>query len=971
MPFRLRLLLSAVVVITRLATFANAADGVHPDDRAPEDFLRRAEALRQENAQASAAEIRGLYRQAIHQAEVTRDGCAARRGWVGLSGFEHDAGNAQGQKQAAQAALEQSCHDDLSQQALAQRLLGSAYINQGDFATGAQATERAVTLFRASGAERDEGVALRNLGLAYAEMGEIDRALTTIQSALNIAQRTDNEPLLAFLRNDVAFIHNARGEFAVAIEGYRQSLDALRTHPNPTAEAVAWINLGFAYGQLAEPEEAQESYEQGAAVATRINCWSCLAEIEVDRADELVEVRELPRAEAAYQRALQISKQHQLTRQLAEAERGLGRCALEAGKWSEAQSLLRSALRDLRGTGGRVNESVVHTLLGDLDDRLDHRAAAQQEYARALSLAREAANQAWQAAALGSLARLALQSGQPHLARHDIEKAIALIESERSRINSPDLRTSYFGTQRSYYGLYVDILMRLDRLRPADGYAAKALTVAETARARELQDQLAGRAISVDARMDPALLAAEHAASDRLHALAYQLTRLPSGGKAERQSLQRQIDEATRTLDEARGRIRAANPRYAELTHPRAVSVGEIQHQLLDSDVSLLEFWLGEPQSYLWVVSTDSVHAFILPGRARIEGSVAGLRDRLLAPARISASISIEQRVAAEAVSLSEAHQSAVALAAQILPAAARPWLRRVRAVVADGVLQQVPFALLDPTLEAGGGTSSPYVSLPSIGALRSLRTLPHPTVSRTALAVIADPVFQADDDRLGAHGRVQSSAMGQPSQSLLLRAASEVAISGFVRLPYSREEAQTVSSFADPRTSWIALDFAANREAVLAAPWPSYSIVHFATHALLNARHPELSGIVLSLYGPGGQATDGFLRVNDIYNLRVPAELVVLSVCDSAVGKDVGAEGSANLARAFFYAGAHRVLASLWPVDDRASVAFMRELYRGMLGLGMAPTDALMRAQYEMQQNPRWRAPYYWAPYVLQGEWR
>lgn len=258
---------------------------------------------------------------------------------------------------------------------------------------------------------------------------------------------------------------------------------------------------------------------------------------------------------------------------------------------------------------------------------------------------------------------------------------------------------------------------------------------------------------------------------------------------------------------------------------------------------------------------------------------------------------------------------------------------------------------------------------------------LPRTRAAPNALAVIADPVFRADDDRL-RRSRERSKGPASASQEAsditlnsaqptVLRAASEAGVGELARLSHSREEARMIAALADPRASWLALDFAANRQAALGANWSSYSIVHFATHSLINARNPELSGIVLSLYDAHGNAEDGFLRMSDIYNMHVPADLVVLSVCDSAVGKDVGSEGPANLARAFFYAGARRVIATLWPVDDRASVAFMRELYNGILGHGLAPQDALTRAQRELQQNPRWRAPHYWAPFVLEGDWQ
>jgi CHAT domain-containing protein len=959
---------------------ARSAPGAVDDRAMAAALMTRADKLRQEGSKSSTAEVRALYGKSISLWRSAHDGCGARRAWVALSGFEHDLVNAEAQKRAAEAALKEMCLEDVQQQALAERLLGSAFINQGDFAAGIGPTERAVELFRQTGDEREESGALRNLGLAYAESGDVDKGLATTHLALELAQRNQDSRLLALLRTDIALSHNARGEFALAIEAYRQALNDSRAHPNPTADAVAWINLGLAYGQLGDSAQALAAYDEGAAIAGRIECWSCLAEIEVDRADDLVDAGDFARAEEAYGRALDLSNQHQLVRQHAEAQRGLARCALERGQWSQARSRLESARRELARTHGRLNESVVYTLLGNLEERTGHPTAARQDYTRALSLARASANEAWQAAAYASLARLAQQSDVLDVAKHNIEQAIALIESERSHIDAPDLRTSYFGTKRSYYGLYIDILMQLARERANESYAAQALTVAERARARALQDQLAQRAITVDARIDPKLLAEERETTDHLHAWAYQLAQLSPGEQPKRQELQARIDAASRQLDEVRGHIRAANPRYAELTHPSSVRPEAIQHELLDDKVSVLEFWLGERQSYLWVVTQDALSAFTLPARSIIEPAARDLRDQLLAGTQIPSSVSIEQRAAKDAALLKDLSLRADVLRAAILPSAARPLLRRVVAVVPDGILQLVPFAFLCSAGEANASAASTYVNLPSISTLRSLRMLPRSRAAPGALAVIADPVFRADDDRLRLSaerttGNTNAShdaldVAGGRAEPMVLRAVSEAGVADLARLPHSREEAQAIAALADPRASWIALDFAASRSAALAASWPSYSIVHFATHSLINARHPELSGIVLSLYDVHGKSEDGFLRMSDIYNMRVPADLVVLSVCDSAVGKDVGSEGPANLARAFFYAGARRVIASLWPVDDRASVAFMRELYSGMLRLGLAPQDALTRAQRELQQNPRWRAPYYWAPFVLEGDW-
>jgi CHAT domain-containing protein/predicted negative regulator of RcsB-dependent stress response len=962
--------IAALSAITLSQSFGTlAAVGPTPRERATAAF-EHAEALRQRGDKQATPKARALYERAISLWKSAGDSCSARRGWVALAGLEHDVTNWEAQRRAAESALAEPCSGELQPRAQAERLLGSAYINQGDFASGARATEIAVELFRQAGDTRAESGALRNLGLAYAESGELGKAMTATRTALDIAERTaDDDQLLALLRNDVAFVHVAKGEFAVAVEAYRQSLAALSEKPYPMAEAVAWINLGLAYSQLGDRDQASSAYEHAEGAAERADCGSCLAEIAVDRGDDLIADGELAKAQASYRQALQIAEAHQLVRQHAEALRGLGRCAMEMQQWSQARSLLESARDDLHRTHGRVNESVVYALLGDLDSKVGRIAAARRNYDAALRVARDASNRTWQAMAQGSLARLLLQSGDLPAARRNIERAIDSIESELTRLDSPGLRTAYLGTQRSYYALYIDILMQLAAEHPGGPEATAALLIAERARARELQDQLAQRSFRLNSEVSPELLTREAAATDRLHALAFQLSQLSATDEVRRRDLASHIDEASRSLDDARARIRAANPRYAELTHPTKLSANEIQQQLLDGDVTVLEYWMGEKHSYLWVVTRDFIRAFALPPAQAIEAEVTALRRQILAPTQLSNSVSIEQRVANEALSTAQARASALSVANMTLPTEARRLLRKTVAVVPDGALQTLPLSLLDDPVAplATGNTAVRFVSLPSIGTLRGLRALPRTPSTTNTVAVIADPIFRLDDDRL----RGATTAPAPRTDSVVYRAASEVGITDLPRLPHTREEAKAIESFANPRSSWIALDFAANRRDALKMTWTQYSVVHFATHALLNSRHPELSGIVLSLYNEDGRPQDGFLRANDIYNLRMPAELVVLSVCDSAVGKDMGAEGPANLARAFFYAGAHRVIASLWPVDDRASVAFMREFYSALFAHGMPAQDALVAAQVALQQNPRWQAPHYWAPYVLLGDWR
>jgi CHAT domain-containing protein len=247
-------------------------------------------------------------------------------------------------------------------------------------------------------------------------------------------------------------------------------------------------------------------------------------------------------------------------------------------------------------------------------------------------------------------------------------------------------------------------------------------------------------------------------------------------------------------------------------------------------------------------------------------------------------------------------------------------------------------------------------------------------------VAVLADPVLQADDARVKQAGSGEKiETIGTPASSVagsaetddLIRSAGESGAPSLGRLPFTRQEAEAILASARDGKNLKALDFNASRATATSPELAEYRIVHFATHGLINSRRPQLSGIVLSLVNEQGRPQDGFLRDHDIYNLRLGAELVVLSACQTALGKQVRGEGLIGLVRGFMYAGAPRVAASLWNVKDEATAELMKRFYEKMLKEGMTPAAALRAAQVSMWNDKRWEAPYYWAGFVLQGEWK
>jgi CHAT domain-containing protein len=256
----------------------------------------------------------------------------------------------------------------------------------------------------------------------------------------------------------------------------------------------------------------------------------------------------------------------------------------------------------------------------------------------------------------------------------------------------------------------------------------------------------------------------------------------------------------------------------------------------------------------------------------------------------------------------------------------------------------------------------------------------------KNSVAVLADPVFAIDDPRVGSNARrIDAGSAGFQAAAdadrtdvtyvaRALRSAGALGDTGvprLSRLPFSREEARAIGALAPAAQRLEATGFDASRATATSGVLGAYRFVHFATHGLLNGEHPELSGLVLSLVDRQGNTQDGFLRLNDIYNLRLPAEVVVLSACQTALGREIRGEGLVGLTRGFMYAGARRVVASLWQVDDLATAELMRLFYRGMLKDGLRPAAALRAAQRELARQPQWGSPYFWSAFVIQGEWR
>jgi CHAT domain-containing protein len=638
------------------------------------------------------------------------------------------------------------------------------------------------------------------------------------------------------------------------------------------------------------------------------------------------------------------------------------------------------SLQQSRKAGHKVQEAKTLNSMGVVYFYLGNKSIALDYFKQSLPVSQEVDTEA-EAKALYHIAFVKRDLGNLTEGLSDIEAAVKLIEQIRSDINSERGRTLFLSSKQDYYKLYIDLLMQLHKKNPNDGYDAKALTVSERSRARSLLDLLTEANANIRQGVDPELLKKELTLQQELNELEQSRVKLLSGQYTNKQltELKQQIKYLLRQLDLVKVQLRVNSPRYANLKYPEPLTLQEIQQQVLDDNTLLLEYSLGEERSYLWAVSKTGITSYSLPPRADIEAVAKEFYKQLNSPQEGSPEVGMK-------------------LSQMLLAPVANQLGQKRLLIVSDGALQSIPFAALPipettspptpllggegsltpPSLQgkgAGGLGFTPLlvqheiVSLPSASTLAVLRNeLKGRSPAAKTVAVIADPVFSTKDDRFLSSQPQQSNTTTLPSE--VKRSATDIGVI-LDRLKYSRTEAETILSLVPATERSSALDFAASRATATSPDLAQYRMVHFATHGLLNNVHPELSGVVLSLVDEKGADTDGFLRLHDIFNLNLPAELVVLSACETGLGKDVQGEGLVGLTRGFMYAGAKRVAVSLWSVNDVATAELMKRFYQQMLEKGVNPVAALRAAQLEMLKSEQWKAPYYWAAFVVQGEWR
>ncbi len=724
----------------------------------------------------------------------------------------------------------------------------------------------------------------------------------------------------------------------------------MRTYPHRHLGGI-----GDVYYRLGDLETAEQTYVEALKLSTEAKDERHQASTLKRLGDVYTERGRFSEALSTYQQALtEGEKQTDLTNQLG-ALNSLSAIHRQLGNKPQALANVQQALKILEGKTEPLWQGESWNNLGNL--HLHFRESSEAVAAFQKTLAIDQATMppriVWEANS--GLANAYAQLGQRDKAREHYLLAIDKMESARANLGGEVEKAGFFQDKIAVYKRLIALLVTSPTKEARSADAAVAFNIVERARARAFLDLLAEAKVDVTDSTTPDLLKRQQELQQRISQLTAQLIkeRSPEVAKQNKpkiEELERSLGKADAELADWLRELRRRNPRYAALQYPDPITLAQTQ-RMLDDETLLLSYSLAEAESFLFAVSRNDFQVKRLPAEKTLEANVQELLAAIT-----------DKNNPAPAVY----RRHAANLSQQLLQPVSRMLAGKKKLIiVADGALHRLPFEVLfEPGVRQRGDLRQwPFLIrnfaisyTPSASVLAQLQNESHGTAPKSFIA-FGDPTY-----RPGAEGVLAST----------LRATNASGRLNFQPLPYSHTEVDGIAQlFAENDREVYFRDDASEENVKVPDRLSSYRLVHFSTHGYVNEVRPRFSGLVLSLppshsASRNPQSDDGLLAAYEIFNLKLKADLVVLSACETGLGKEVKGEGLMSLTRAFMYAGAPSVVVSLWNVNDESAADLMIRFYRH-LQAGKTKSEALRQAQLETIRDNGF--PFFWAPFVLVGK--
>ena len=825
-----------------------------------------------------------------------------------------------------------------------------------------QTAQEALALFQSINDQKGIGDAYLALGRYYFALNRMNEALQNFELSLQISRQRQDPVNAARALIQLGYIEGRKGDWLNGFSYLMQAQNLINEEQNAAQMGRIAAGLGYFFDESGLPENGLTQYQRAKEYYRQAQDERSYNRQTMFVGYTYFQLERYPEALVQLQAALanfESSSDPRSEFDIAECHEYIGQVYLAEEQYNLALQHLLPIPAFFESKRNYGDAAQVKGLIGEVYQRQGKIGLARANYQAALKNLREATDSVKRASVAFALGRLELNQANYDDAEKYLKESIQNAEDIRGDLSNRMLATAFSASVHDRYETYIECLMHRHQQQPGKGLELQAFQASELARARSLAEMLRDRQTRIVTGVSPLLAEQENRLRNKIHSKVEDIISLLATDykKEELDKSEKALTVLHEEHQKLTQQLQRQNPHYNQIKETANLSIPQVQELIVeDNETMLLEYFLGKNASYVWAITRNEVREYDLPKADTIADKAGVVYDLL----KKKPDDNTQKR-------LSEAGGD---LAKMILtPLANQSNIKKV-IVVADGALNYIPFQLLPAASGEPLVASYEIVNAPSASVLGQLRLENQQRVGNTkVLAAFGDPVFRSNYPQFknSAASNVVASAAKERGLEVDADSLNPDKIQPLV---YSKEELNYLNEIAG-NGALIARGFDASRALLERTDFSRYAILHFATHGLFDPKDRKKLGFYLSMVDEAGKDEDGFITMQDVYNLRVPVSLVVLSACRTGLGEDVRGEGLIGLTRGFMHAGASSVVASLWKVDDEATAELMKYFYTNMLTKGMRPAAALRDAQNTLRQNPQWSSPHYWAGFTLQGEFK
>jgi len=866
-----------------------------------------------------------------------------------------------------QALVEAKAIGDKRRVGLFFRNIGSVYTFMDEHSKALEYYQKSLPIITEIGDKYLEGLVIWSIALCYYNFGNYSKALDYSKKAFKIANKIGHKWGQEKYSNTMGLALWNLGKFTQALDCFEKSLTIARDIEDKFGESYCLGNIANIFHELGDDSKALEFYNKALKVAQDTN-----NKIEESRHLANIGVTyhvlgDFKSAIEYYNRALEIVRKNKNPNLEVNYLGNMGNLYYDMEKYDTAAKFLNQSLNLAREIKYKTGEGNQLLKLGDLNYLLKDYETSFNYYQQAFKIGDRIKGSRLLWLSNTGMASACEKQKQYQKSLNFYQAAINELEKVRSVLSTEDFKVGFLERKIDVYEKTIQLLEKLHEQQPLKGYDRQSFQFAEKAKARAFLDLLAEARADVSKGVDQKFKQQER---NVLGEISHIQTNLRDSNLIEREwerltSELKQVEEKQEAL---KREIRRSNVKYANLVYPEPYDLDQVQEKIVNKNTALLEFFLGEESSYVWVITREKSLLHFLPKRSDIEKDVEKYLKTISKPVSLTNP-------------LSKHHALGFKLYNKLLAPFADSFKNKSNLIfIPDGILFYLPFETL--IIKKVENNEQAFYLLKDF----TISTAPSSSVlcylqegrekarqKKMQLLAFGDPHFVSVQEIAAARWE---KLVDEDSLTLDKKMSeTEITVRGlyqqrgfqFKRLPFSGTEVKEIGDLFPAKKKVIYLGEKAKEEIVKREPLETFKYIHFATHGIIEQKVPSRSGIVLTLNENSSE--DGFLQVNEIFNLKLDADLVVLSACKTGLGKLRKGEGIVGLTRAFMYAGTPSVIVSLWNINDRSTASFMKNFYEQLIK-GKDKAEALQQAKLQMLQSERklYHHPFFWAPFVLIG---